>query len=265
MPARLRTRFAPSPTGYLHIGHARAAAAAFGWAEANGAECLLRIEDIDPTRCRADYTDAIFEDLRWLGFDWPNMPPHGPVRVQSEHRDDFAKVAEHLAGMGVIYPCDLSRTDVAALTEDGIFRGRAVPGPKAPWRLDVRAAREVTGPLAYTDNGERVEVDFNTVSDEIVVRRDTYVGEWGTSYFLACTHDDHLQGITHVVRGEDLREATPVQRILQALMGWEVPEYIHHPLVMEGERKLSKSDGDTAIRELRAAGLSPAEVLCRAS
>ena len=250
----MRTRFAPSPTGFLHIGHARAAAEAFGWAREHGAECLLRIEDIDHTRCRPEYTDAIFEDLRWLGFDWPE-----PVRVQSQHLGDYDDVAERLRGMGVIYPCDLSRKAVAARTVDGMFRGEAVPGESAPWRLDVRRAAGMVGPLSYRDNGDVVDVDFDAVSDEIVVRRDI-----GTSYYIACTHDDHLQGITHVVRGEDLREATPVQRILQALMGWDAPEYVHHGLVMDGARKLSKSDGDTALRELRAAGVSPAEVLDRA-
>ena len=251
----MRTRFAPSPTGYLHIGHARAAAEAFGWAREHGAECLLRIEDIDHTRCRPEYMEAIFKDLRWLGFDWP-----GPVRVQSAHMGDYADVAERLREMGAIYPCALSRKEVGERTVDGVFRGEAVPGEGAPWRLDVRRAAERVGPLSYRDNGDVVEVDFDAVSDEIVMRRDI-----GTSYYLACTHDDHVQDITHVVRGEDLREATPVQRILQALMGWDVPEYVHHALVMDGERKLSKSDGDTAIRELRAAGVRPAEVLAKAA
>ena len=266
----MRTRFAPSPTGWLHLGHARAAAEAFGWARMHGreAECLLRIEDIDAARCKSAYTRGIFEDLRWLGFGWPE-----PVRVQSAHLEDYARVAERLREMGVLYPCDMSRAEVAARTVDGVFRGEAVGGDNAPWRLDVRAARERLGEIGFMDNGREVEVDWNRVPDAILVRRDTPrhaigggVGEkeWGTSYAIAATHDDHLQGITHVVRGEDLRATTPVQRILQGLMGWRVPAYHHHDLVMDGERKLSKRDGDASLREMRARGVSAAEVLARA-
>lgn len=255
----MRTRFAPSPTGWLHIGHARAASETFGWAEAHGAECLLRIEDTDATRCRPEYTRGIFDDLSWLGFEWPVSPPLGPVRVQSEHLPDYEAVADTLRDMGVLYPCAMSRREVAARTVDGVFRGEPVPGPDAPWRLDVRAALERTGPLTWSDDGITRAVEAARISDDILVRRDT-----GTSYHVAVTHDDALQGITHVVRGLDLRDATPLHRILQALMGWPKPRYLHHGLVMDGDRKLSKRDGDTAIRHLREAGATPEEVLALA-
>ena len=247
----IRTRFAPSPTGWLHIGHALAAREAFGFAEERGGECLLRIEDIDHTRCRPEYTQGMYEDLEWLGFGWPE-----PVRMQSEHLDEYAGVAERLKAMGVIYPCALSRKEVAARSVNDVFRGQAMPGDNEAWRLSIPAVAERLGALTYSDNGREVAVNYDTLSDDILIRRDI-----GTSYYIACTHDDALQGITHVVRGEDLRDATPVQVILQTLMGWPVPDYIHHPLVMDGERKLSKRDGDSAVRELRAAGIRPDALL----
>ena len=249
-----RTRFAPSPTGWLHLGHAFAAEEAFGWGRTAGHECLLRIEDIDATRCRAEYAAGLLEDLRWLGFAWPE-----PVRVQSGHLADYDAVADTLRGMGVLYPCGLSRKEVAARAEGGVFRGRAMETDGPAWRLDVRAAAERTGPLTYTSNGEVRDVDVAAVSDEILVRRDI-----GTGYHIAVTHDDARQGITDVVRGEDLLGSTPVQRILQALMGWPEPRYHHHALVTDGERKLSKRDGDASVRAMRGAGVSAEEVLARA-
>ena len=231
------------------MGHALAAERAFGFGP-----CLLRIEDIDRTRCRPVYTESILEDLRWLGFAWPE-----PVRVQSEHLPDYDAVAETLRELGVLYPCGLTRREVAARTVDGIFRGEAMETDDPAWRLDVRAAERLTGPLTYTTNGQTHPVAFASVSDEILVRRDI-----GTGYHIAVTHDDTLQGITDVVRGEDLLDSTPIQRILQALMGWPEPRYHHHPLVMDGERKLSKRDGDTSLHALREAGWRPEDVLARA-
>jgi glutamyl-Q tRNA(Asp) synthetase len=222
-----------------------AAREAFGFARERGGECLLRIEDIDHTRCKPAFTEAIYEDLRWLGFDWPDE-----VRVQSEHLGTYAKVAERLREMGVIYPCALSRKEVAARSVEGVFRGEASAGENPAWRLSIPATWALTGDSSYIDNGERRAVDFDALSDEIVVRRDI-----GTSYYLACTHDDEVQGITHVVRGEDLREVTPVQVILQKLLGWKTPEFVHHGLVMDGDRKLSKREGDASARELRARGV----------
>ena len=214
----------------------------------------MRIEDIDHTRCRPGFTAAISEDLRWLGFAWPE-----PVRAQSEHLSDYAAVAEHLRELGVLYPCGLSRREVAERTAGGIFRGKAMSTDDPAWRLDVRAAKRLTGPLLYTSNGNTHPVVFGAVSDEILVRRDI-----GTGYHIAVTHDDALQGITDVVRGEDLADSTPIQRILQALMGWPEPRYYHHALVMDGARKLSKRDGDTSLHALREAGWTAEEVLARA-
>ena len=193
---------------------------------------------------------GIYDDLEWLGFDWPT-----PVRVQSEHMEDYAEVAARLRTLGVLYPCELSRREVAARTVDGVFRGEASGGEDAPWRISIPRAAELTGALTYVDNGERREVDFAGLSDDILLRRDI-----GTSYTLAVTHDDALQSITHVVRGADLRETTPLQRVVQALMGWPEVAYVHHGLVMDAGRKLSKRDGDASLRALRAAGVSAAEV-----
>ena len=215
---------------------------------------MLRIEDIDGTRCRPEYTDTILNDLRWLGFAWPE-----PVRVQSDHLADYDAVAEALRELGVLYPCGLTRREVAARTVDRIFRGEAMEADDRAWRLDERAAERLTGPLAYKSNGETYPVEFASVSDEILVRRDI-----GTGYHIAVTYDDALQGITDVVRGEDLLGSTPVQRILQALMGWPEPRYHHHALVMDGERKLSKRDGDTSLHALREAGWTAEDVLARA-
>jgi len=246
----IKTRFAPSPTGYLHLGHAYAAREAFSFAKRRSGECVLRVEDIDHTRCKLVFAKAIYEDLRWLGFDWPE-----PVRVQSAHMAEYAGVAEQLRAMGVIYPCALSRKEVAARTVDGVFRGEATQGDDRAWRLSIPKARTITGQLSYLDNELECVVEFDALSDEIVVRRDIK-----TSYYLACTHDDEVQEITHVVRGEDLREVTPVQVILQKLLGWRTPEYIHHGLVMDGDRKLSKRDGDASVRELRTRDVSVGEV-----
>lgn len=258
MTSRL-TRFAPSPTGWLHLGHARAAREAFGFADEVGGECLLRIEDIDHTRCKPEYTQGIYEDLRWLGFDWPE-----PVRVQSQHLRDYAGVAERLRGMGVLYPCSLSRKEVAARSEGGVFRGQvnaAKPrlGDNPAWRICIPVAQALTGSLKFEEDGVVRHVDFGALSDDILVRRDIQ-----TSYLIACTHDDAVQGISDVVRGMDLEDVTPMQVVLQALMGWESPRYWHHALVMDGPRKLSKRDGDMSLRTLRAQGLHPEDVWERA-
>ena len=231
------------------MGHAFAAERAFGFGP-----CLLRIEDIDGTRCRPEYTAGILEDLRWLGFAWPE-----PVRVQSDHLADYDAVAEALRELGVLYPCGLTRREVAARTVDRIFRGEAMETDDPAWRLDVRAAERLTGPLTYNSNGETCSVEFASVSDETLVRRDI-----GTGYHIAVTHDDALQVVTDVVRGEDLLDSTPIQRILQALMGWPEPRYHHHALVMDGGRKLSKRDGDTSLRALRESGWTPEDVLAQA-
>ena len=232
------TRFAPSPTGLLHLGHAHAAARAFAFGP-----CLLRIEDIDYTRSRVEFTDAVFEDLRWLGFDWPE-----PVRVQSKHLADYRAVVDCLRERGLVYDDYRTRSG-----EDDRSRPPAV-------KLRVERAAEALGPLTYLDNGAPVTFDPAALPDPVLSRRDI-----GTSYHVAVTHDDQLQDITDVVRGRDLADETPVHVLLQTLMGWRVPRYHHHGLVMEPDgKKMSKRRGSQTVRSLRDAGMSPDEVLALA-
>ncbi|MGB3456695.1 MAG: glutamate--tRNA ligase family protein [Litorimonas sp.] len=234
------TRFAPSPTGLLHLGHAYAAERAFSFGP-----CLLRIEDIDTTRSRPELTAAIFEDLRWLGFDWPE-----PVRVQSEHLPDYAGVIDALEARGLLYRDHRTRSG----RED-----RSLP-PVV--RLSTQRCIEALGTdrMAFTEGDREIAVDLSTLEDKTVARRDI-----GTSYHIAVTHDDALQGVTDVVRGHDLFEKTRVHVLIQTLMGWPVPRYHHHALVMEtGETKMSKRSGSQTIRSLREAGHSPEAVLAMA-
>jgi glutamyl-Q tRNA(Asp) synthetase len=273
----LRTRFAPSPTGRLHLGHAASALFIWDWAAREGAEVLLRIEDIDPVRCKPEFTAEIFEDLHWLGLDWPQ-----PVRRQSQHLSDYADVIETLAARGLVYRCFKSRSEIS----EDIARaphGRPVYlGPEEPlsedeeahrlsggepfsWRLSIAAARDVLGTqardLQFSETGNdpsgiAVPVDLEVMGDVILARKDT-----PTSYHLACTHDDALQGVTHVIRGTDLCESTHVHVLLQALMGWTVPVYLHHPLKTGPDgRRFAKRDKSQTLRALREGGMSAAEV-----
>ena len=257
------TRFAPSPTGYLHLGHALAAKTAFEF----GGTCLLRIEDIDHTRCRPDFTKQIYEDLRWLGFSWPE-----PARIQSEHLCDYADVLDSLKDRGLVYSCFKSRKDLPS----GVYHGPEVPlsaseeqayiaeGQRPAWRLNMAKARKHIGTLSYQETGldkGRKLVNPEDYGDVVLARKDI-----GTSYLIACTHDDALQGISDVVRGADFIHLTGMQRILQALMGWPEPNYHHHALLKNAAGdKLAKRNKDTAIYELRAKGLSPRGVLDMAS
>lgn len=285
MPAAARpvvTRFAPSPTGFLHLGHVHSCLFAVSAAKAAGGRFLLRIEDIDPNRCRPDYEVMLREDLAWLGFTWEE-----PVRRQSEHMDDYAEALDRLAGLGVTYPCFCSRKDIA----DEIARAGNAPhlvamGPEGPLypgicrhlprdvaaarvaagephaiRLDVDKASALTGPLSWHDRGRgSIAADTGLLGDIVLARRDVR-----TSYHLSVTVDDALQGVTLVTRGQDLFHATHVHRLLQALLGLVEPDYHHHGLLLNdrGER-LSKRDGATGIRTLREQGVSADEILRRA-
>lgn len=271
----LTTRFAPSPTGFLHLGHAHSAL--FGWTAARsaGGRFLLRIEDIDPHRCRPDFETALLEDLAWLGLDWD-----GPVRRQSDHMDDYAAALARLDAMGVIYPCFCSRKEIAA---EIAAAGHAPHGPDGPlypgtcrhltaeqrrermeqardgWalRLDVGAAAGLAGPLRWFDRARGwQDATPEILGDVVLARKHT-----PTSYHLSVTVDDALQGITRVTRGEDLFFATHLHRLLQALLGLPVPEWHHHGLLTNdwGER-LSKRDRAQSLRDLRRSGLSPADV-----
>jgi glutamyl-Q tRNA(Asp) synthetase len=264
------TRFAPSPTGHLHLGHAHSALVGWHRARAESGRFLLRIEDIDPARCRPEYEAAILEDLAWLGLDWD-----GPVRRQSDHLADYQAALDQLRRMGVVYPCFCSRKDIAAavsaphgpegpvypgtcrgLPEDTV-RARQERGDPYALRLDVAKAQMMTGPLTFEDEREGVvEARPGTLGDVVLARRDA-----PASYHLCVTLDDHLQGVTLVTRGVDLFHATHFHRLLQAILGLNVPAYAHHLLLTNaaGER-LSKRDGAMALRALRKAGRSAAEV-----
>ncbi|MDG5497805.1 tRNA glutamyl-Q(34) synthetase GluQRS [Niveispirillum sp. BGYR6] len=272
------TRFAPSPTGYLHLGHAHSALFAWNAARAAGGRFLLRVEDIDPNRCRLEYEQALLEDLAWLGLSWPQ-----PVRRQSDHMDDYAAALARLAALGVTYPCFCSRKDIA----DEIARAGAAPhllaaGPDGPLypglcrrldpgqaadrvaagephaiRLDVAKALALTGPLFWHDRGcGQVTADPALLGDVVLARRDVR-----TAYHLAVTVDDALQGVTLVTRGEDLFHATHIHRLIQALLDLPTPDYHHHGLLVNQQgQRLSKRDGAKALRALRAEGLEPAAV-----
>jgi glutamyl-Q tRNA(Asp) synthetase len=273
------TRFAPSPTGHLHLGHAHSAAFAWRHARDAGGRFLLRIEDIDPTRCRPDYTEAILEDLAWLGLDWD-----GPVRVQSAHLPDYGATLGALSARGLLYPCFCTRADIAreiaasAAAPHGPD-GALYPGTCRRLSADERAARIARGephalrldmpaalatlpaPLTFEEAGEgHLRCDPARFGDAVLARKDV-----AASYHLCVTHDDALQGVTLVTRGVDLKPATDLHRLLQSLMGWPAPRYAHHALLTDASgRRLAKRDRAATIRELRASGISAAEVLRRA-
>ena len=267
------TRFAPSPTGLLHLGHAHAALAAWSAARGAGGRFLLRIEDIDGTRCRPEFTAAILEDLGWLGLDWD-----GEVRVQSRHMAEYRAALDRLAARGLLYPCFCTR---AAIAREAAAAGAAPHGPDGPpypgtcRRLApvVRAARVAAGEphalrldmaaalalapagLSFEEAGAgRIRCDPAPFGDVVLARK-----EVPASYHLCVTHDDALQGVTLVTRGVDLQPATHLHRLLQALLGWPEPRYAHHRLLADAEgRRLAKRDGAPSLRALREAGHSPA-------
>ena len=274
MMSSVVTRFAPSPTGYLHLGHAHSAL--FGWraAHAAGGRFLLRIEDIDGARCTPEFEAAILEDLAWLGLDWA-----APPRRQSDHMADYAAALARLDAEGLLYPCFCTRKGIRAEIERA---GRAPHGPDGPLypgtcrgldaeardaqmaggrayalRLDVAKAVAKAGPLTWRDRARgELAADPASLGDVVLARKET-----ATSYHLAVTLDDADQGITLVTRGEDLFHTTHVHRLLQALLGLPVPEWHHHGLIAgpDGARLAKRSDAHS-IRALREAGKSPAEV-----
>lgn len=277
-------RFAPSPNGYLHLGHAFSALLNFDLARESGGRLLLRIEDIDAVRCRPQFTDAILEDLAWLGIEWEQ-----PVRRQSDHLPLYADALERLAREGLVYPSFESRAEIARLIEgrqepglwpcdpDGVllYPGTAKElsrseredamhsGAHYTLRLDMAAACACAGALTWREQGsgpggERGDVEAapQAWGDVVLARKET-----PTSYHLSVVLDDALQGVTHVVRGQDLFWATSVHRLLQDLLDLPEPLYRHHDLVRDDAgRKLSKSSAATGLRELRASGVSAQEV-----
>jgi glutamyl-Q tRNA(Asp) synthetase len=271
------TRFAPSPTGHLHLGHAFSALIAWRRARAAGGRFLLRLEDIDPTRCRPEFATAILEDLAWLGLDWD-----GEVRVQSGHLAEYRAVLDALATRGLLYPCFCTRADIqqsaaAPHTPDGapLYPGtcrslsaderaaRIAAGERYALRLDMaRAVSAVSQALTCGEEGEGTIICHpEQFGDAVLARKDA-----PASYHLCVTHDDALQGVTLITRGADLKPATHLHRLLQALMGWPVPDYAHHPLLTDASgRRLAKRDRAMTLRELRAQGHSPEAVRLRIS
>jgi glutamyl-Q tRNA(Asp) synthetase len=268
------TRFAPSPTGYLHRGHAFSALTAHAAARAAGGRFLLRIEDIDATRCRPDFEAGIYEDLAWLELHW-----EAPVRRQSDHIADYASALRELGERGMLYRCFRTRREIA--DEIGraphgameAFRGEPLPaqeearrlaaGEPFAWRLSLSAAEAALGGfggLTFDEEGEGSAGEHGAIQvrpalggDVVLARKDV-----GVAYHLAVAHDDALQGVSHVIRGQDLFEATHVQRLLQALMGWPAPAYRHHRLLTGPDgKRFAKRDRAETLRELRARGVTP--------
>ena len=277
-------RFAPSPNGYLHLGHAFSALINHDVARASGGRLLLRIEDIDAARCRPEFEPAIFEDLGWLGITW-----EPDVRRQSEHLETYRAALDRLSVQGLIYPCFESRAEISRLVGE---REKEAPWPRDPdgaplypgnakhlspaeraqriasgarfaLRLDMERALARTGAVAWTEAGRGPAGETGTIAaalqawgDVVLARKET-----PTSYHLAVVVDDALQGITHVIRGEDLFWSTSVHRLLQQLLGLPAPTYHHHRLILDADgRKLSKSTQATGLRELRERGVTPGEI-----
>lgn len=283
MTARLATRFAPSPNGHLHAGHAFSALTAWDWAQDNDAAFILRIEDIDVTRARPEFEASILEDLAWLGLEWPE-----PVHRQSEHFQDYAKGLETLDGLGLTYPCFCTRKDIAAEIaaspaaphgpEGALYPGtcrhlsgseraeRIAAGDSYAIRIDTARALEVAerlqgNRLTFDEEGKgpegetgRLPAQPGQLGDVVLARKDI-----PTSYHLSVVMDDALQNITHVIRGQDLFHATHIHRLLQVLLGLPEPVYRHHGLIRDeqGER-LAKRRNSESLRDLRASGVDVA-------
>ena len=268
------TRFAPSPTGFLHIGHAFSALTAYN-ARGKGGTFHLRIEDIDPVRCKDEFTDAILEDLKWLGLEWET-----PVRKQSEHMADYDKALKKLTLKGLLYPCFCTRSEIKTEIAKSAYAPHGPDGPVYPGicrnisdekredrmdegeafvrRIDMKGAAAIAGPLGWKDTGLGMnKAQPDKFGDVVLARKDV-----PTSYHLAVTVDDHLQGITLVNRGADLAPSTDVHRLLQGLLGYTPPTYSHHRLIKDTTgRRLAKRDQDMSIRALRESGYTQEEVV----
>jgi glutamyl-Q tRNA(Asp) synthetase len=265
------TRFAPSPTGLLHLGHAYSALTAFGAARAAGGKLILRIEDTDDTRCRPHFEAAILEDLAWLGIVW-----EGPVRRQSAHMRDYARALRTLIDRELVYRCFKTRKDLAQASAQAphtlgeIVRGGPLPTDEEAarlaanqpfaWRLWLDRARAHLGPrwteLSFSADGERHLCDPARLGDAILARK-----EFPASYHLASVHDDALAGITHVIRGDDLSEAAHLHVLLQALFDYPTPDYRHHRLILGADgKRLAKRDAAQSLQALRGAGATPADI-----
>ena len=266
------TRFAPSPTGPLHLGHAYSALTVWKLAAQLGGTALLRIEDTDSTRVRPEHEARIYQDLAWLGLVWPK-----PVLRQSEHGPAYIRVLDRLAEFGLLYPCSCTRRDimdagavsgVEGMIYPGTCRNRglrdAVAGDAI--RLDLgKALSEISTPMTYTETGvdaaKRVMVTpdhlLSSIGDPVLRRKDT--GD--PAYHLACVHDDARQNISHVVRGTDLQALTPLHVLLQTILGYPTPIYHHHKLITDDDgKRLAKIDKSKALSKYRAEGASPQDI-----
>jgi glutamyl-Q tRNA(Asp) synthetase len=277
------TRFAPSPTGRLHLGHAFSALTAFDAARRNGGRFLLRFEDIDQTRCRPEYEEGIIEDLTWLGIRWD-----GPIRRQSEHFENYADILDRLARKGLAYRCFRTRRDIAeestraphrpigdtAHADTGSAsadRGDAAAGQDAArpfaWRLSMAACRallqDTFSSLGFVETGVGPEGQNGLIAATPDIAGDVIIGrkDCPASYHLACVHDDALQGVTHVIRGNDLFGATHVHVLLQRLLGYETPIYRHHGLLTGPDgKRYAKRNLSVTLRDLRSQGASPDDI-----
>ncbi len=281
------TRFAPSPTGLLHLGHAYSAIIAHDAARRAGGQFLLRIEDIDLTRSRREYEEAILTDLAWLGLTWD-----GAVRRQTDHLTDYATALERLGALGVLYRCFLTRREIAEQSlsaphnagegPDGvIYRGPAQPmsadeeemriarGDSFAWRLSMRYSQDLLGEefarLVFVEQRDGSDEE-HIVAAQPESRGDVILGRKDTpeSYHIAVVHDDALQRVTHVIRGEDLRASTHVHVLLQKLLGLPTPVYRHHPLLVGPDgKRYAKRDKSLTLAALREEGVSPAQIRAR--
>jgi len=262
-------RFAPSPNGYLHLGHAYSALFTSFWAGRLGGAFLLRLEDTDLGRCKPEFAQAIYDDLHWLGLNWPE-----PVLVQSKRFPLYQTAADRLRGRGLLYDCDCTRQEIAARAvgtdPDGapLYAGKCrthgpAGGRPTQARLDLSRALALTGLLTYTAAQptplDRPQIRYarpELWGDVVLQRKDT-----PTSYHLSVVVDDAAQAITHVTRGRDMEAATDIHVLLQMLLGLEQPIYTFHKLILDAEgKKLSKSKGSTSLRSLREAGRTAAEI-----
>lgn len=251
----IRTRFAPSPNGPLHLGHAYAALVAHDTARERGGAFILRIEDIDGERSRAGFVEEFLRDLEWLGLRWD-----GEAVFQSHRLASYAEAGERLKALGLLYPCTCTRAEITAAAHEigpdgpiypGTCRHRAVDPENAAWRLDVGKAMALTGPLAWVDEAAGPQVATPDIFGDVVLLRK----DLPASYHLAATLDDAADGITLVTRGMDLFPASHVHRLLQALLGLPVPTWLHHRLLIEPDgRKLAKRRGAPSLGDRRRAG-----------
>ncbi len=271
-----RTRFAPSPTGPLHLGHAYSAMLAHDMAKKAGGEFLLRLDDLDQSRSRQEWETLIFDDLHWLGLEWPE-----PVRRESEHHADYSAALDRLSEMGVTYPCRCRRKDIEAAASapqegvpafgpdgriyPGTCRSRAVSEKRKDdvIRLNMEKALRLIGNAKFTETGptndgtHRLPTSLETtIGDVVLLRRDM-----AAAYHLAVVIDDAAQNVTHVIRGEDLFEATFIHVVLQRLLDLPTPTYYHHGLIRDDNgKRLAKRDDARAIRRYRADGATPADL-----